>query len=277
MSLLPLKSTLVIVTLAALMKAPDAMPAFQHYKVLDFHSIPEVLDFKARNASSSPIEDENLRLHPDRATSSYKVFRLNDPDHTLDHFYEALQQTEFRRPGAITRIVHYGDSPVTADLITGDARRLLQNRFGDGGHGFCLLGKPWAWYEHNGVSLQSSGWTMDPASQTRLKDGFYGLGGVSFSGQLGAHTDIVLRDGAHTRVQVSYLRQPGGGVFQVIAEGRALGTVDSNGPVTEPGYFVVEMPPNSRRLEIRVSDGQVRAFGVRVEKAEPGVQYDSLG
>ena len=277
MRILPLKTTLVIVTLVALMKAPDAMPAFKDYKVLDFQTIPGVLDFKQRNASAAPIEDEQLRLHPDRDTASYKVFRLNDPAHALDHFFEALQRTEFRQLGAITRIVHYGDSPTTADMITGDARRLLQNRFGDAGHGFCLLAKPWAWYDHNGVSLQSTGWTIDPASQTSLKDGFYGLGGVSFSGQAGAHTDIVLRDGSHTRLQVSFLKRPGGGVFQILAAGQALGTVDTKGPLVEPGYFLVALPLNSRHLEIRVILGNVRAFGVSFEKTEPGVQYDSLG
>src|SRR5713226_9215632 len=192
MRILPLKTTLVIVTLVALMKAPDAMPAFKDYKVLDFQTIPGVIDFKQRNASAAPIEDEQLRLHPDRDTASYKVFRLNDPAHALDHFFEALQRTEFRQPGAITRIVHYGDSPTTADLITGDARKLLQVRFGDAGHGFILLAKPWAWYEHVGVSLSGSGWNIDPASQSQIKDGLYGLGGVSFQGDVGAYTEFVL-------------------------------------------------------------------------------------
>ena len=48
MRLLPSKPTLVILTLAALMKAPDAMPAFKNYKVLDWQSIPAVLDFTPR-------------------------------------------------------------------------------------------------------------------------------------------------------------------------------------------------------------------------------------
>src|SRR6266478_1083171 len=226
MRLLPPKATLVILTLVALMKAPDAMPAFKDYKVLDFRNIPDVLDFKPRKSSAAPIEEEQLRLHPDKDPASYKIFRLSDPAHALDHFYEALQRTETRRPGAITRIVHYGDSPTTADLITGDARKLLQTRFGDAGHGFCLLAKPWAWYGHNGVDLSGSGWTIDPASQSKLRDGFYGLGGVSFHGEVGAHTDFVLKDSTHTRLVISYLRQPAGGILQIVAEGKAVGTVD---------------------------------------------------
>src|SRR5207247_2128583 len=185
MRVLPTKATLVILTLVALMKAPDAMPAFKNYKVLDFNNIPAVLDFKERKSSAAPIDDEQLRMHPYNNPAIYKIFRLNDSTHSLDHFFEALQRTEARRPGAITRIVHYGDSPTTADLITGDTRKLLQNRFGDAGHGFCLMAKPWAWYGHTGVDLSGSGWTIDPASMSKIKDGFYGLGGVTFGGQAG--------------------------------------------------------------------------------------------
>jgi len=43
---------------------------------------------------------------------------LEDSGGALDHFYEALWRTEKREPGAVTHIVHYGDSPTTADLIT---------------------------------------------------------------------------------------------------------------------------------------------------------------
>jgi lysophospholipase L1-like esterase len=275
--MLPVKPTLVILTLVALMKAPDAMPAFKNYKVLDFQNIPEVLDFKPRKTSAAPIEDEFLRLHPERDAASYKIFRLNDPTNSLDHFFGALERTASGTPGAITRIVHYGDSPTTADLITGDARRLLQARFGDAGHGFCLLAKPWAWYDHNGIGIDGSGWNIDPATQPMLKDGFYGLGGVSFRGEAGAHTDLTLKDTTHTGLTVSFLRRPGGGIFEVIAEGRALATVDTKGPVPEPGFFKIALPPKTKHVQIRVASGQVRAFGVSFEKPGPGIEYDSLG
>jgi lysophospholipase L1-like esterase len=277
MRLLPSKLALVILTLAALMKAPDAMPAFKNYKVLDWQSIPAVLDFTPRKRSAAPIEDEQLRMHPDKDAASYKIFRVTDPVRALDHFFEALYRTETRQPGAVTRIVHYGDSPTTADLITGDARKLLQVRFGDAGHGFVLLAKPWAWYDHNGVSLQDSGWTIDPATQSKLRDGLYGLGGVSFRGDAGTHTNLTLKDSNHTTLEVSYLRQPGGGVFQVSAEGRMLATVETKARVVEPGYTAIDIPPNSRHFEIRVASGPVRALGVRFEKPGPGIEYDSLG
>ena len=277
MRFLPPKPTLAILTLATLMKAPDAMPAFKNYKVLDWQSIPAVLDFTPRKRSAAPIEDEQLRMHPDKDAASYKIFRVNDPWRSLDHFFEALYRTETRQPGAVTRIVHYGDSPTTADLITGDTRKLLQSRFGDAGHGFVLLAKPWAWYDHNGVNIQDSGWTIDPATQSKLRDGLFGLGGVTFRGDAGTHTNLTLKDSNHTTLEVSYLRQPGGGIFQVSAEGHMLATVDTKGRTVEAGYSLVDIPPNSRHFEIRVSTGPVRALGVRFEKPGPGVEYDSLG
>ena len=53
-------------------------------------------------------------------------------------FYAALAR--ILRPGRRTpaRITHYGDSPITNDGITGTVRRLLQQRFGDAGHGFIF-------------------------------------------------------------------------------------------------------------------------------------------
>jgi lysophospholipase L1-like esterase len=47
--------------------------------------------------------------------------------------------------------------------------------------------------------------------------------------------------------------------------------------VVEPGYTLFQIPPKSRHFEIRVASGPVRAFGLRFEKAGPGVEYDSLG
>src|SRR5882672_3120396 len=131
------------------------------------------------------------------ANSTLESQFLIDNNGALDHFYAALRDLHAGQSRRTVRIVHFGDSPTTADLITGDARELLQTRFGDAGHGFCLLGKPWAWYGHNGVDLSSDGWTIDPASMSKVKDGLYGLGGVSFRGEAGAHTRLVLKDANH--------------------------------------------------------------------------------
>ena len=95
---------------------------------------------------------------------------LDDGGGALDHFYAALQTEDEGHGDVQVRIVHYGDSPTTADLITGDARQILQSRFGNGGPGFLLIARPWAWYGHTGTELQASGWKIAPASQSRERD-----------------------------------------------------------------------------------------------------------
>ena len=70
---------------------------------------------------------------------------LTDRSGALIPFYAALEKVETKQRGSLVRILHFGDSPVTADQITADVRSLLQERFGDAGHGFVLAAKPWAW------------------------------------------------------------------------------------------------------------------------------------
>ena len=199
---------------------------------------------------------------------------LTIPAGSLDTFFTAL------REGKTVRVLHYGDSPTTADSITADVRRLLQERFGDAGHGFLLIAKPWAWYGHSGVTLDAHGWKISPASQSRAPDGIHGLGGVSFTGEAGATSKVTLPEG-HTSAIVYYLRQPGGGSFEVAAlvgsGGAPAVTVDTAGEEKAPGFFVFALPEGTKGIELHVMSGKVRLFGYRFDKDRPGVQYSSLG
>ncbi|MCU1237463.1 MAG: hypothetical protein JWP63_5430 [Candidatus Solibacter sp.] len=197
---------------------------------------------------------------------------LDDNDGVLDAFYGAL-----RRRDSVTRIVHYGDSPTTADLITGDIRGLLQERFGDAGHGFLLPGKPWAWYQHTGVRLSGSGWQMVPASHFEARDGLFGLGGVSLTGGTGASSKIVYEKTGYTRFEVWFLRQPEGGEFTLSAGDSVLGKVETAGESKAADFAAFTVPEAASELELRVTQGHVRVFGITAENAGPGVVYDSLG
>ncbi len=201
-----------------------------------------------------------------------------DSTGSMHTFYEALQRTELREPGAITRILHYGDSPTTGDLITADVRSLLQRRFGDGGHGFVLIGKPWAWYQHRGITLQASGWTYQPASQgSRALDSLHGLGGVSILGNEGATSRITLPDEFQRTIDVLYLNQPSGGTFQLRAGDQVLLDVSTNAGAKSDGYAKASLPEHTGEVRLDVTKGTVRIFGATFEKEGPGVVYSSLG
>src|SRR5690606_23466976 len=58
----------------------------------------------------------------------------------LARFFEALARLETGQADGPVRIVQLGDSHTAADVLTGTARRALQERFRDGGRGFVAVG-----------------------------------------------------------------------------------------------------------------------------------------
>ena len=130
--MLPKKSSLVIITFGVLILLLQ-WTKFARPFVLD-----AALDFRPRPAA---VPEEPVRPRPPAASRNKIVIipqnptgpNLIDPHGALKAFYQALWRTEAKQPGAVTRILHYGDSPVTADSITADARSLMQEHFGDAG------------------------------------------------------------------------------------------------------------------------------------------------
>ncbi len=275
LSQLPRKTTLAILTFVGLVLLPQAAPVLRNYQSLDWRNIPSVLDFPLRNRPGEPLVEEQLRLRP--LTPPLPPRMLVDARHNLDHFYAALLATEKRESGAVTRISHYGDSPITADLITADVRAFFQKQFGDAGHGFSLIAKPWAWYGHRGVEISGSNWQIDPATGPGIRDGLFGFGGVSFRGGPGAVARITTEDRRAQTFEVAYLAEPDGGEFVVESDGETPRAVETSGDAGVPGYASFSLGQNHGPISIRVISGQVRLFGVQFITTRPGVIYDSLG
>jgi lysophospholipase L1-like esterase len=266
---MPIKTGLAILTFAGLILLPQVAPALKNYKSLDPHNISTVLDLPIPKMKRT-AELETVGLHT--AHVEPRQTHLSDPTHALDHFYEALLKN------GTTRIVHYGDSPTTGDLITADARTMLQKEFGDGGTGFILIARPWAWYNHRGVEMEaSSSWKIDIAGIAQAKDGMHGLGGVSFLGSTGATAHWRIRGASHRTVEIAYLSQPDGGAFAVDADDKEIGTAETAADAKAPGYAVFKVPPGSTRFTLRVTRGAVRLYGAEFRKDSPGVIYSSLG
>ncbi len=270
--LFPKKTSLAIATLVALLLM------LQTAKLARPFTLSDVIDFRPRDL---PNVEPLPPIPP--ATLSAKALKrpiiepnLIDPHDNLRAFYLALWRTELGAPGAITRVLHYGDSPVTADSITADVRSLLQQHFGDAGHGFVLVAKPWAWYGHRGVEVEGKGWLINAATQVRARDGFHGLGGVSFEGDAGASSRFTLAED-HAQMEVHFMRQPGGGVVMVEASGQKIGEVETEGTDDQPGYQTFPLNPGAREINLSVARGPVRLFGVSFERNTRGVIYNSLG
>ncbi|MEO6804367.1 MAG: GDSL-type esterase/lipase family protein, partial [Granulicella sp.] len=209
---------------------------------------------------------------------------LFDDSGALDSFFAALARLQApagsgARPGRVS-ILHYGDSPTTADLITGDVRALLQKRFGDGGHGYLLIAKPWAWYGHRDTDISGHGWNISTAVG-KMRAESYGVGGANFQGTTGAASHITLKDAAQSAMELSFLAQPDGGTVLVTAnddsgDNQPLATVNTASDFRHPAWQIIPLPAGTRSVDIKAGTGHVELFGETFEKPR-GVLYNSLG
>jgi lysophospholipase L1-like esterase len=127
-----------------------------------------------------------------------------------------------------------------------------------------------------------------PATHSEIRDGFFGLGGVSFSAVASARTRIHLSDPGQSRFELYYLQQPGGGTVTVTTpvtiqdeardptQSAAVADIPTAGDAKSPGFAQFTIAGGASVLELRTM-GQVRLFGLTAEKPGPGVVYDSLG
>ncbi|MBL8206979.1 MAG: hypothetical protein JNM09_22290 [Blastocatellia bacterium] len=270
MHLLRQKTTHTFACLMTLSLLPFVIPSLQRWRI----TLPQAASTQApaqATVSTSPMITESGPGEIEDASGK-----------ALQPFFAALRKTE--TSNHITRISHYGDSPITGDLITSTVRRTLQLRFGDAGHGFILAAKPWAWYGHIGVNHSvSSGWQSEPMFIGK-GDHRYGFGGATFTTRAaGVTASFSTVDKGEVGKSVSafdiyFLAQPGGGEFDVEVDGQRQARVTTASNETRSGFHRVNMAAGEHLLTLRtVGNGEVRLFGVVLESGARGVQYDSLG
>jgi hypothetical protein len=200
----------------------------------------------------------------------------------LSTFYEALRRSAESAPHAITRIAHYGDSAVAADEISSTARRKLQARFGDAGHGFMLTAKGNMFYGHRDVAhRESPGWQLLSIVRRPLRTGYYGYGGVVATGQAGEYTAYGTVDAgpigrAVSRFELFYQRYPAGGELRLSIDGAEGHSIKTRADVAEDAWETLSVPDGDHALIVRAR-GEVRLYGVSQERDTPGVVYDALG
>jgi lysophospholipase L1-like esterase len=198
-------------------------------------------------------------------------------------FYAAVRQLDEQRVGVV-RALHYGDSHIVVDTITGTIRRRLQARFGDGGHGYVAVGKAWRWYKHRDVEHGANDrWTMELVTRPSGGDGLYGVGGISATAlDAGATAWFATKPdapvgGRVSRFDVLYWKEPGGGQLLVTVDGTAVTTLSTRATTEETAVLPVPVPDGPHRLELTtVGEGEVRLFGIVMER-QAGLVYNSLG
>ncbi|HEY8944265.1 MAG TPA: GDSL-type esterase/lipase family protein [Polyangiaceae bacterium] len=226
--------------------------------------------------AAQPVDPEPLLDKPP------KVPIVDPTGKALDGLFASLDRTRSAQPGAITRIVHFGDSIVASDYVSGTLRRRFQERFGDAGHGFALIANAWPAYSHNDIERYATvGWKVSRVTGPLVEDGFYGMGFVSFRAERHALARFSTTEGKFgnrvSRFSVSYLEVPGGGTFELTVDGTQKHLVDTAGPTKRSRWYVLDVPDGPHSFEILTKSGLSRLFGVVLERRTPGVVLDAIG
>jgi lysophospholipase L1-like esterase len=205
----------------------------------------------------------------------------------LEQFFVALANLQSSHHRHV-RVLHYGDSHTAADVLTSAMRRIWQKRFGDGGRGFVLAGRPWPSYKplHLTPSTQGVWETKRVLFGVRLtgQDHLLGLAGVAIDGaQPGARAAMAAESSelpkqAFSNFELFYLKKPGGGSFSVFADDAYCNQVSTAAQEIGPGFFKKSFRPGLQQFDVRLTgDGPVRLFGAVLETNANGVVLDSLG
>ena len=297
-------------TLAALIGAAYVIPGAEKVRLLTPRVQSERAAPAASDSASAPVGEARLvdetddrpeMAIPDKVTVASTAPGLpdlppevetkapprpiEDPSgHALDAFFAMLMRAERKEPRAIARIVHYGDSLLSVDLVTGTLRRQLQTRFGDAGHGYMPIANPWPGYFHNDVWRKAStDWSVSRVVGPFAPDGLYGLGGVTFIGRSRAAWSKfgTAKKGtiglSASKFAVQYLANPDGGSFEVVIDGGRVESVDTHADSPAIAERVFDVPDGPHEFEFRVVKAPVRAFGAWLERDVPGVVLDSIG
>lgn len=213
--------------------------------------------------------------------------RLKKPDDhaiaftgALDGFFADLAAyQDSRKDGAAptntVRVLQWGDSHTAADMFTGEARQVIQSKFGDGGIGFAYPGHPFAGYRIFGSKHgQSAGWKTQGTHFLALGDGELGMGGISISAM--RKGEWVSLDVSCTGLDLEFLAQPGGGSLSFTDNGGDPVEVATAADAIGPGSFHYACSAGDHHFLLTKEDSSpVTLLGWVA--TQPGVTWEAIG
>jgi lysophospholipase L1-like esterase len=210
---------------------------------------------------------------------------IEDPSNVaLDRFFAALERTDADTAGALTRVMHMGDSSIGLDGLPHALRRRMQDRFGDGGAGFVLVDRESKNYDNRAAQLTASGWSVCYIPYKCDPSGRYGYAGHSFRGREGARTKLRTRTKGQygrsvSRFELWYEADARGGLLSMRVDTGDWEKLDTYSDAATPvaKWKTIDVEPGAHALELRWGGrGKPRAYGVVMETDGPGVVWDTL-
>lgn len=251
---------------------------------------PSLTEPAAAQPAAEPGLDDSAAIFPAYAAPAEDLEPVGTPIENadrLDYYFSKLTRTDLGLPGAITRAGHWGDSVIGGDGLTEAIRRKLQERFGDAGHGFHIMGKYNRWYHHRGMRYaEVREWDSCLVIFKCQRDTMrYGYGGVTSSsrGKAMSRFETMPKDpppGIGDRVsrfELWYQKRPDGGGFEIRVDGEVAKVIDTRSPEIVDDVETLRVPDGEHRFEVTaLGSGMAHAYGVVMERDGPGVVWDEL-
>jgi len=208
---------------------------------------------------------------------------IEDPSGSMAHYYGRLRAAARRQPGAVARMALYGESTNATDRVTSALRRRLQQRFGDAGKGWVPIAPGWPAQRHQDVTWSQEGrWRTWVVNRNDGPLSRYGLGGVVATNRTAhpratfATTDSGRGGRAVSRYRLFYQAWPDGGDVALAIDSGAPTTLRTAATEVADRVHEISVSDGAHRLEVGVGSGQVRLYGVVMERNRPGAVVDGL-
>ncbi len=200
----------------------------------------------------------------------------------MRHFCERLLAAARGEPETVVRVLLFSDSLNGTDRVGSALRHALAERFGDGGKGFVPIATGWGSQDHRDVEWTHRTWRTLIVNRGRDPLDRYGLGGVIArnGGARSLATFATVDEGpsnrAVSRFRLYYQAWPEGGEVSLRVDRDPPVVVDTAAPEPEDRFHDLRVPEGPHRLAVGVEDGDLRLYGVVLERDGPGVTVDSL-
>jgi lysophospholipase L1-like esterase len=234
----------------------------------------EVYDSPQNAASTSQIQ-----------TPKTSAKSVDDPRVSASATHLApLLRSDSLKASMTLSILQIGDSHTAADYFTGEVRRILQARFGNGGPGYLALGKPHPGIRHTDItSTLSAGWTYS-ALQRSGPAGRFSLSGFSATASAPDETASLSAETAvpYNLIEVETWVGPGRGALEIGLDNVVC--VQRNLQADRDERLILRVTAEQCRqrefktLTIRTTaDGVVTIDGIYIVDKSSGLVYSNVG
>lgn len=217
---------------------------------------------------NAPVDDANDRSNP----------LLPDGDGIIAIASAGPLRPKIVRRSAIS-ILQLGDSHTAADFFTGVLRRMLQQRYGDGGTGYLIVGHPHVGVRSDNIKVIDTGWTYEALQKSTDTTDFALSGFNAVAEGEGKSLTFVADHPLPSDIwEVEALRQPNGGSIDILVDGVVKRSVNLDGTTTE--HLLISIPTKmyTQKLTIMTTKpGQVSIASIANYNRSKGLIYHSVG